>query len=75
MGRGMTIDVAFDFGADAKGKNPDPDKDSPTLRLYHRLLWSKPLPVGHSSICRRRLEERTCTIARAWGSSHYRAIR
>jgi hypothetical protein len=46
MGRGMTIDVAFDFRTDAKGKNPDPDKDSPTLRLYHRLLWSKPLPSG-----------------------------
>src|SRR5580704_15806329 len=46
MGRGMTIDVAFDFRTDAKGKNPDPDKDSHTLRLYHRLLWSKPLPSG-----------------------------
>jgi hypothetical protein len=46
MGRGMTIGVAFDFRTDAKGKNPDPDKDSPTLRLYHRLLWSKPLPSG-----------------------------
>ena len=42
----MTIDVAFDFRTDAKGKTPDPDKDSPTLRLYHRLLWSKPLPSG-----------------------------
>jgi len=40
----MTIDVAFDFRTDAKGKTPDPDKDSPTLRLYHRLLWSKRLP-------------------------------
>lgn len=24
----------------------DPDKYSPTLRAYHRLLWSKPLPDG-----------------------------
>src|SRR3954468_4103993 len=24
----------------------DPDARSPTLRRYHRLLWSKPLPSG-----------------------------
>src|SRR5262249_25142110 len=24
----------------------DPDASSPTLRRYHRLLWSKPLPSG-----------------------------
>ncbi len=40
----MTIDVAFDFRTDACGK--DPDAHSPTLRRYHRLLWSKPLPSG-----------------------------
>lgn len=40
----MQIDVAFDFRTDASGK--DPDKYSPTLRKYHRLLWSKPLPSG-----------------------------
>ncbi len=40
----MTIDVAFDFRTDADGK--DPDSHSPTLRRYHRLLWSKPLPSG-----------------------------
>jgi hypothetical protein len=39
------IDVAFDFRSDTPdGK--DPDAFSPTLRRYHRLLWSKPLPDG-----------------------------
>jgi hypothetical protein len=40
----MAIDVTFDFRTDAGGK--DPDSHSPTLRRYHRLLWSKPLPSG-----------------------------
>ncbi len=40
----MAIDIAFDFRTDADGK--DPDSHSPTLRRYHRLLWSKPLPCG-----------------------------
>lgn len=38
------IDTTFDFRSDAGGK--DPDSRSPTLRRYHRLLWSKPLPDG-----------------------------
>jgi hypothetical protein len=39
------IDVGFDFRSDTPpGK--DPDKYSPTLRRYHRQLWSKPLPDG-----------------------------
>lgn len=38
------IDITFDFRSDARGK--DPDSRSPTLRRYHRLLWSKPLPDG-----------------------------
>ena len=38
------IDTCFDFRTDAQGK--DPDRFSPTLRRYHRLLWSKPLPCG-----------------------------
>jgi hypothetical protein len=40
----MTINTAFDFRTDAAGK--DPDKHSPTLRRYHKLLWSKRLPNG-----------------------------
>lgn len=39
------IDIAFDFRSDTpKGK--DPDTYSPTLRSYHKILWSKPLPNG-----------------------------
>lgn len=38
------IDITFDFRSDANGG--DPDKTSPTLRRYHELLWSKPLPNG-----------------------------
>ena len=40
----MEIDTSFDFRSDSpKG---DPDKHSPTLHEYHRLLWGKPLPSG-----------------------------
>ena len=38
------IDIHFDVQTDSKGK--DPDSASPTLRAYHQLLWSKPLPNG-----------------------------
>jgi hypothetical protein len=39
------IDTAFDFRSDTPpGK--DPDAYSKTLRRYHKLLWSKPLPNG-----------------------------
>lgn len=38
------IDTTFDFRTDAGGK--DPDSDSPTLRRYHQILWSKALPNG-----------------------------
>lgn len=40
----MLIDTAFDFRSDAT--TDDPDQSSPTLRRYHQLLWSKPLPGG-----------------------------
>lgn len=39
------IGVAFDFQSDTPC-GMDPDAHSPTLRRYHRLLWSKPLPDG-----------------------------
>jgi hypothetical protein len=42
----MAIDITFDFRTDAGGR--DPDSHSPTLRRYHRLLWSKSLPGGSS---------------------------
>jgi hypothetical protein len=38
------FDPTFDFRTDAGGG--DPDATSPTLREYHKLLWSKPLPSG-----------------------------
>ena len=40
----MLIDTNFNFYSDAKGG--DPDSKSPTLKKYHKLLWSKPLPNG-----------------------------
>ena len=40
----MLIDISFDFRTDASGR--DPDTYSPTLRLYHKFLWSKALPSG-----------------------------
>ena len=39
------IDITFDVFSDTpEGK--DPDSHSPTLRRYHQILWSKPLPNG-----------------------------
>jgi hypothetical protein len=39
------IDVDF-FVFDDTPQGNDPDGHSPTLRRYHQLLWSKPLPDG-----------------------------
>jgi hypothetical protein len=39
------IDTNFDFRSDTP-PGMDPDACSPTLRRYHQLLWSKPLPNG-----------------------------
>ena len=40
----MTIDITFNVFTDANGG--DPDSTSPTLRAYHKMLWSKKLPNG-----------------------------
>jgi hypothetical protein len=40
----MQISTEFDVRTDSKGR--DPDSASPTLRGFHQLLWSKPLPSG-----------------------------
>jgi hypothetical protein len=40
----LPIDISFNFYSDSDGK--DPDSYSPTLKKYHKLLWSKPLPNG-----------------------------
>jgi hypothetical protein len=40
------LDIEFRFDTDTPpGK--DPDSHSPTLRRYHKRLWSKALPNGH----------------------------
>ncbi len=45
VNKGHSIDITFDFRSDTpEGK--DPDAASPTLRRYHKLLWSKTLPGG-----------------------------
>ena len=40
----MLVDTSFNVYSDAQGG--DPDSTSPTLRLFHKILWSKPLPNG-----------------------------
>lgn len=40
----MIIDTTFNFYSDSNGG--DPDSASTTLRKYHKILWSKPLPNG-----------------------------
>lgn len=51
------IDITFDFRTDTPpGK--DPDALSPTLRSYHKLLWSKPLPNGMYF----RLDDTKCNV-------------
>ena len=39
------IDINFDVYSDTP-KDKDPDRYSATLRRYHQILWSKPLPNG-----------------------------
>lgn len=41
----MVIDTTFNMFSDTP-KGCDPDQKSPTLRRYHRLLWSRQLPSG-----------------------------
>lgn len=40
----IIIDTNFNVYSDARGG--DPDSTSPTLRQYHKTLWSKPLLNG-----------------------------
>jgi hypothetical protein len=41
----LIIDTNFNFYSDSNGG--DPDSTSPTLRRYHKILWSKALPNGN----------------------------
>lgn len=45
MGEPVAVDISFDFHRDTPSGG-DPDKLSPTLHRYHRLLWGRPLPDG-----------------------------
>ena len=45
MDNSRRIDITFDFRSDTP-PGRDPDARSPTLRRYHKRLWSKPLPSG-----------------------------
>ena len=45
MGEAGDFDDDYNFRDDTPA-GKDPDSRSPTLRQYHRLLWSKPLPDG-----------------------------
>ena len=41
------FDDEFNFETDQpRARNPDADRDSPTLRKYHQRLWSKELRSG-----------------------------
>ena len=40
----MLIDITFNFYSDSNGG--DPDLKSPTLRRYHKFIWSRQLPNG-----------------------------
>ena len=43
----MDIDASYDFRNDVRPNN-DPDIHSKKLKLYHKTLWSKPLPSGEN---------------------------
>lgn len=45
MNVGSAIDTSFDFRSETPA-GKDPDAYSPTLRRYHKELWSKTLPSG-----------------------------
>ena len=45
MGDDRGFDPTFDFTKEVRD-DEDPDERSRTLREYHKLLWSKPLPSG-----------------------------
>lgn len=64
---GIVIDVTFDMRTDAGGG--DPDSRSATLRAYHRLLWSKPLPSGIMFDLDATLYHRSAELGEFWLSS------
>ena len=58
----MIIDTKFNFCSDAR--DGDPDRTSPTLRKYHKILWNKPLPNGKTfDLCTNKNDAKTQGIA------------
>ncbi len=66
MAAGNLVDTGFDVRTDAGDK--DPDIHSKTLRRYHQLLWSKPLPSGAKFDLDDRLHHRSA-LGEYWLSS------
>lgn len=60
----IDININYDVRTDSKGM--DPDSASKTLRLYHQLLWSKPLPNGQVM----ELTTRNCSYLR-WNDMYF----
>lgn len=60
------VDTSFDMRTDAGGR--DPDSHSKTLRGYHQLLWSKPLPSGDMFDLDAKLHH-TSTLGQYWLAS------
>ncbi len=67
------IDTSFNFQTDTP-RGQDPDKSSPTLHSYHRVLWGRPLPNGRPFVLedarpRRYLHHRSLDGSDFWLSS------
>lgn len=65
------IDTSFDLRTDASG---DADTYSPTMRRYHRLLWSKRLPGGAHDHGQEELDERNPEVAAGSVESERRSL-
>ncbi len=73
VGERRVIDTSFNFKTDTP-HGQDPDKWSPTLHRYHRVLWSRPLPDGRPFVLedarpRRYLRHRLPAGGDVWLSS------
>ena len=70
----MTVDTTFDFRSDTPA-GKDPDTYSPTLKKYHQLLWSRPLPNGSPFGSLSKLAVCIFTMTHTWASSSLGATR
>lgn len=62
----MRFNTEYDFRADAGGY--DPDAYSPTLKQYHRFLWSKAVPAGGELVLDEKLNNTSSLGAFAFSS-------